>query len=206
MNLWNGAEAAKKYIEEKISKNEWSSNKFLEITIEKSLKELSMKSKTTQLNLKRKFEIYPAKRMAIGLRSIEAGYEEYKIKAQIVSKPFDFNYNIKNLTISADTSFNLQDNNSNKSYIKYYISLDKGKKWIQISPIENPFNGVPEILSFNENTSSLNRIKGIAYFNSPDIPVETNSVTVKIEIEKPKYENTTPIIYSYQISARVEKL
>ena len=50
--------------------------------------------------------------MTIGLRSIEAGYEEYRVRAQIFSKPFNFSYNVKNLTISADTNFNLQDNNS----------------------------------------------------------------------------------------------
>jgi hypothetical protein len=29
---------------------------------------------------------------------------------------------------------------------------------------------------------------------------------MKIDIEKPRYENTTPVIYSYQIAGRVEQL
>ena len=36
--------------------------------------------------------------------------------------------------------------------VRYYVSADDGNSWIAISPIENPFSGIPEILSFNENT------------------------------------------------------
>lgn len=200
------AEQNKGYIQDKISSSEWSESNFLNLTIENIKSNLAPKSLSVSLNLKRKFENYPAKRFSIGLRSIDVGYSVYATKAQIISKPFIFGYNVKNLTISADTNFNLENGNSNNSYIKYYVSLDDRKKWIQISPIENPFNGTPEILSLNENIQNFGQIKGVAYFNSPDIPVETKSVIVKIEIEKPKYENNTPIIYSYQIAGRVEQI
>lgn len=200
------AETAKRYIQTRISNAEWDSNNFQDLVIEEIKTELSPKSLTGSISLQRNFEIYSAKRFSIGIRSIDINYNVYAQKAQIISKPFIFGYDVKNLTISSDTSLGLQGANSNISYVKYYISLDDGKKWIQISPIENPFNGVPEILSFNENVESFGQIKGVSYFNYPNIPVSTKSIRVKIEIEKPKYENTTPIIHSYQIAGRVEQI
>lgn len=200
------AEAAKAYIETRVANSEWTSGNFRELTVETIKAELSPKSITASISLQRNFEIYSAKRFVIGLRSIDISYQAYASKAQIISKPFIFGYNVKNLTISSDSSLGLQNSNSNISYIKYYVSLDDGKKWIQISPIENPFNGVPEILSFNENVGSFGKIRGVSYFNFPSIPANVKSIRVKIEIEKPKYENTTPIIHSYRIAGRVEQL
>lgn len=200
------AESAKAYIQTRVSNNEWSSANFQELTVETIKAELSPKSVTASISLQRNFEIYSAKKFSIGLRSIEVNYQIYASKAQIISKPFIFGYNVKNLTLSSDSFLGLQGDNSNINYIKYYVSLDDGKKWIQISPIENPFNGVPEILSLNENVGSFGQTKGVSYFNYPNIPIDTKSIRVKIEIEKPRYENTTPVIYSYQIAGRVEQL
>lgn len=200
------AETAKRYIQQKISSAEWTSNNFQDLVIEQIKKDLSPKSITGSISLQRNFEIYNAKRFSIGIRSIDINYNTYAQKSQIISKPFVFGYNVKNLTISADTSLSLQSGDSTISYIKYYISLDDAKKWIEISPIENPFNGIPEVLSFNENVESFGQIKGVSYFNYPNIPIDTKSIRIKIELQKPKYENTTPIIYSYQIAGRVEQI
>ena len=200
------AETAKTYIQTKISDTEWLGSNFQDLVVETIKSDLSPRYSTSSVLLQRNFEIYSAKRFTIGLRSIDVNYSMYAQKAQLISKPFIFGYNVKNLTISSDTVFSLQGENSNVSYIKYYISIDDGKKWIQISPIENPFNGIPEILSFNENMESFGQVKGVSYFNSPDIPSDTRSIRIKIEIEKPRYENTTPVIYSYQIAGRVEQL
>jgi hypothetical protein len=200
------AETAKAYIQAKISNAEWSGSNFQDLAVETIKSDLSPKYSTSSILLQRNFEIYPAKRFTIGLRSIDVNYSVYAQRAQLISKPFVFGYNVKNLTISSDTVFSLQGGNSNVSYIKYYISIDDGKKWIQISPIEDPFNGVPEILSFNENVESFGQVKGVSYFNSPNIPSDTKSIRIKIDIEKPRYENTTPVIYSYQIAGRVEQL
>jgi hypothetical protein len=200
------AETAKTYIQTKISDTEWLGSNFQDLVVETIKSDLSPRYSTSSVLLQRNFEIYSAKRFTIGLRSIDVNYSMYAQKAQLISKPFIFGYNVKNLTISSDTVFSLQGENSNVSYIKYYISIDDGKKWIQISPIENPFNGIPEILSFNENVESFGQVKGVSYFNSPDIPSDTRSIRIKIEIEKPRYENTTPVIYSYQIAGRVEQL
>lgn len=199
------AEIAKQYIESKISSTEWSSLNYQEISIELVKEKLNPKTVTAQISLKKNYEIYQAKKYTIALRSVEVSHDSFVQKAEIVSKPFVFGFNVKNLTISSATSFSSSLSNSNESYIKYYVSLDDAKNWIPISPIENPFVGINEILSFNENVLKLAEVKGVGYFNYPEIPKDTTKIRVKIEIQKPRYENVTPIIYSYQIAGRVEQ-
>jgi len=107
-------------------------------------------------------------------------------------------------------SINVESNNlpttNVDSSIKYYVSVDDGSSWIRISPIENPFSGVPEVLSFNENISGSTQIPGVSYFNYPQIPKEIKKIRVKIEMTRPNNSNTTPIVNSYKLCAKVEQL
>jgi hypothetical protein len=90
--------------------------------------------------------------------------------------------------------------------IKYYVSVDDGNNWIAISPIENPFSGIPEVLSFNENLFGSLKIPGVSYFNYPQVPKEVRKIRVKIDISKPSNSNHSPIIYSYKLSTKVEQI
>jgi len=205
---YDSVEAAKiglDFINKKISDGAWSVNNFQDLKIEPIKSDLKPKTIPASILLKKMFEYYNAKRASISLRSIEFNNNTFGEKAEIISKPFIFPYQIKNLSISADTSEMYTGASSSKSYIKYYVSLDDGNKWIKISPIENPFNGIPEILSLNENVQGIGQLRGIKYLNYPEIPEIVTSVRVKIELEKPRYENISPILYSYQISGRVEQ-
>lgn len=195
----------KDYIESKISSGEWSSANFQDLTIETIKMAYSPKTYTATINLKKDYEIYEARRFAIGIRSIDVGYHMYASKSEFVSKTYEFPYNVKNLTISLDSKIDYTSLNPNEQLVKVYISLDDAKNWIRISPIENPFIGIPEILSFNEFIQSGEKVKGVDYYNYPAIPVETKRVKVKIEIFKPRYTNVSPVIYSYKLMGRVEQ-
>lgn len=184
---------------------EWNAYKYKSLKVETIKSNLNPKTQSTSIWLKKQFETYPAKRAAIGLRSVDVYFNASQSYAQLVSKPFVFPYNVKNLTISTESSGSMSKVDYNQTYVKYFISLDDGAKWIQISPIENPFNAVPEILSFNENLQGTLGIKGVSYFDYPIIPLETTNVRLKMEIEKPSYEMASPLIYSYKISGRVEQ-
>ena len=199
------AENSKSYIQSKISSGEWSSSLFQDINVETIQVNLQPKTLSASISLKKGFELYNAKRFGIALRSIDVFYDNYVQKAEIISKPFTFGFDVKTLTISAETEFDVSGSNSNQSYIKYYISVDDGKNWIKISPIENPFIGIDEILSFNESVEPFAQIKGVTYKNYPEIPKETKNIRVKIELEKPKYQNISPVIHSYQIAGRVQQ-
>jgi len=195
----------KDYIDSKISSGEWSSLNFQNISIETIKAAFNPKTYTASISLKKDYEIYTAKRFAIGIRSIDIGYHVYAPKAEFVSNTYEFPYDIKNLTISLDSKVDYKSTNPNEQLIKVYVSLDEAKNWIRISPIENPFIGIPEVLSFNEFIQSGEKVGGVGYYNNPAIPVETKRVKVKIEIFKPRYANVSPVIYSYKLMGRVEQ-
>ena len=201
----DAADRVKAYIDSKISSGEWSSSNFQNISIETIKAAFNPKTYTASISLKKDYEVYSAKRSAIGIRSIDIGYHIYAPKSEFVSNTYEFPYNVKNLTVSLDSKVDYKSTNPNEQLIKVYVSLDEAKNWIRISPIENPFIGIPEVLSFNEFIQSGEKVGGVGYYNSPAIPVETKRIKVKIEIFKPRYANVTPVIYSYKLMGRVEQ-
>lgn len=152
------------------------------------------------LNLKRNFEYLKAKRASIGIRDISFGKETFQDSAEIVSKPFFIQGQLDMLSL--DVADETPESDSGKSTIRYYISVDGGLKWIQISPIERNFSGVPEILAFNHNLNNDTTIPQIAYFNEPDVPNPINTVIVKIIMQKDRSLNNTPIVYYYKLGIR----
>jgi len=199
------ADRIKLYIQEKITQGEWTASNFQNLNVETTKQTFNPKTYTTSINLKKEYEIYSAKRWAIGLRSIDIGYQTYQSSASFVSSTYEFSYNVKNLTISVDSKLDQTAIAQNEVLLKFYISLDEAKNWIRISPIENPNTGIPEILSFNEFVQTGQRIKGVGYYNQPAIPSETKRIKVKVEMFKPKYGNVTPVIYSYKLIGRAEQ-
>jgi hypothetical protein len=199
------ADRIKLYIESKISSGEWSSSQFQNLNIEIVKRAFDPKTYTATITLKKEYEIYKAKRHAIGLRSIDIGYATYASSGSFISKTFEFSYDVKNLTISIDSRTGRNSLNEQESLLKFYVSLDEAKNWIRISPIENPSTGVPEVLSFNEFVQTGEKIKGVGYYNYPAIPSETKRIKVKIEMFRSKYFNSTPLLFSYKLIGRVEQ-
>jgi hypothetical protein len=152
------------------------------------------------LNLKRNFEYLKAQRASIGIRDISFGKETYQDAAEIVSKPFFIQGQLDMLSL--DVADETPESDSGKSTIRYYVSVDGGLKWIQISPVERNFSGVPEILAFNHNLNNDTIIPQIAYFNEPDVPNPISTVMVKIIMQKDRSLNNTPIVYYYKLGIR----
>ena len=155
--------------------------------------------------LVRQEEILNAKRRSIGIRDVTIGHESYSDKAIVVSRQYDTAADIEYLTLSAETGFSGKFNSAIAESIKYYISLDDGSKWIQISSIEDPFSSVPEVVAFNQNIDENFRMPGVSYLSQPDIPASVRKFILKIEITKPTGENITPIIYSYKVGVKVKQ-
>jgi hypothetical protein len=155
--------------------------------------------------LVRQEEILNAKRRSIGIRDVTIGHESYSDKAIVVSRQYDTAADIEYLTLSAETGFSGKFNSAIAENIKYYISLDDGSKWIQISSIEDPFSSVPEVVAFNQNIDENFRMPGVSYLSQPDIPASVRKFILKIEITKPTGENITPIIYSYKVGVKVKQ-
>lgn len=182
-------------------------NVILENLSREEFQDLNDIQKNTDLFLRRNFEFIPAKRAAIGIRDIFVGIESYNDAAEIVSKPFEIYGNLELLSLQVE-DYEPVEKNSNgeiiaRSQINYYVSVDGGSKWIEISPIERSFSGKPEILAFNQNLGTSEMLPQIAYFNSPEIPQQIKTVQLKIVIKKDRNLNATPIVYSYKIGAKV---
>ena len=163
--------------------------------------------KNKDLFLRRNFEYLKADRAAIGIRDIFVGYESYADVCEIVSKPYKIYGKLELLSLQVEDHSPVEVDSSGEiigtSRIDYYISVDNGSKWIQISPMEKNFAGIPEVLAFNQNLSATTNLSQIAYFNSPEVPQEINSVVFKAVMKKDRVVNSTPIIYSYKIGMKV---
>lgn len=145
-------------------------------------------------------QILPAKRKSIGLRDISVYNEFYSNKAEVVSQIFNYDKPIESIALSVDA--NVDNSYVNKININYYISVVDGK-WIPISPIQLDSRGIAEVIFFNKNTSEAARLPGAAYLNYPTVPKDVKQVRVKIEMNKNRENNVTPIIYSYELIAKV---
>jgi len=150
--------------------------------------------------LSKEEDVIPAKRFAIGLRDVSISYEKYSSEAEIVSKPFIFDSPVETLMLSTDLFIereNLQDIS-----INYYVS-DGGSNWIQISPIQLDYSSVPEVIAFNQNIPETSKLPGVSYFNYPNVSNPVNTLIFKMSITKNRNKNITPLIYSYQLIAKV---
>ena len=148
-------------------------------------------------------ERYPAKRWCIGLRDIEVYKETFNSQLEIISLPFSFDFPVESVMLDIDS--NIDEEMLKNVSILGYISVDNGSNWIQISPIQLDFSGVPEVLFFNQSVLNEYRLSGASYLNYPTIPKEVKNILVKIKIVKKNRINFTPSIYSYQLIAKVKR-
>jgi len=157
-------------------------------------------SNTESIWLKRNYEYIPAKRASIGIRDIFLGKEVYVDSAEIISKPFYVDKDVD--LLSVEVGEYVPQSNESATSIDYYISVDDGLKWIQVSPMKKNFVGIPEILSFNQNLDNTNMLPQIAYYNSPEIPSPIKSIRFRAIMKKTKTGNSTPVLGSYKIGIR----
>jgi hypothetical protein len=153
--------------------------------------------------LKRNYETLNAKRASIGIRDIFLGKETYSEKAEIISKPFYIYDNIDLLSLEVSDLVPSTDESSTS--IDYYISVDDGSTWIQISPTQRNFVGIPEILAFNQNTPNTSILPQIAYYNYPEVPNPIKSIRLRAVMKKDRNSNVTPILGSYKLGIRFKQ-
>jgi len=151
--------------------------------------------------LSREGVILPSERFAIGIRDISLHYEEYDSGMEVVSKPFIFPSELENVMVDVDMS--IDSSHVNDLDIEYYISVEDGK-WIQISPIQLGFSGVPEVISFNSQTPKAQMLSGVSYLDHPSVPSPVKQLRFKISASKSRNINFTPRINSYQIVGKVK--
>jgi len=161
------------------------------------------KVETEQVFLKRKYEKLRAKRASIGIRDIFVGKELFSDKAEIISKPFYVKENVDLVSLEVEDRVPATDDDSTS--IDYYISVDDGIKWIQISPIQRNFVGVPEIVAFNQNIPSSSMLPQIAYYNYPEVPNPIKSIRFRAIMKKSRSGNLSPELSQYKLGVRFKQ-
>jgi hypothetical protein len=161
------------------------------------------KTKNYRVAVQSAKERYPAKRWCIGLRDIEVYKETFNSQLEIVSLPFNFDFPVESAMLSIDS--NIDEAMLKNISLLGYISVDGGNNWIQISPIQLDFSGIPEVLFFNQSVLNEYRLSGASYLTYPAVPREVKNILVKIKITKKNRLNFTPSIYSYQLIAKVKR-
>lgn len=169
--------------------------------------ELDSSLSSKSLFLRRNFEYLKAKRASIGIRDIYVGNEKYVDNCQLVSKPHYIYGSLQMVSLYVDEFIPVERDADGeviaRSKIDYYISVDNGSSWIEISPIQRSFEGKPEVIAFNQNLSNNLLIPQVAYYNSPEVPENITSILFKAVISKDRACNSTPILYSYKLGAKV---
>jgi hypothetical protein len=148
-------------------------------------------------------EIYSAKRYAIGLRDISVYHEKYSSQFEIISTPYVFNFPVDSIMLSVDS--NIDNTFSSNTNLFYYISVNNGESWIRISPIQLDNQGIPEVISFNNNVPKDFELPGVLYLNYPDIPESVNNIRVMIQAIRSRGSNLTPEVRSYELIAKVKR-
>lgn len=174
-----------------------------DITVTPFTRQFSESERYFTVPVKLEKEIYQAKRMAVGIRDISVYYESYNTEFEIISKPYVYNFPIDSLMLSVDS--NIDNTFSTDLYLYYYISVNGGESWIRINPIQLDNQGIPEVISFNNNVPSDFELPGVMYLNYPDVPQAVDNVLVKITGTRLRGSNFTPEIKSYELIAKVKK-
>ena len=126
-------------------------------------------------------------RYCIGIRDIEILSCEYQDRGELVTKPYYFDKPVERIAISAqETIGNLLAKNSMMKYnwVKYFISIDDGKEWNPITPLEHEM--IPE---------DPPKLYTIQHVSSEDEIIE----------EQYGYLETTQPIYSMRLKVVIER-
>jgi len=170
--------------------------------IEEQKQEL-FRTKIVNKDIKSGLEALEAKRYMIGIRDINTAAYEFYGSSVYISKPFNSEKEIKEITM--DSVQSIPSYFGKSEWIKYYVSLDDGKSWIQINRKSDLSTSTKKKIIINQNIPIEGRFNDTIYVDYSEIVKEFR---VKIEVARPN--NTiddvyyTPIIYRYSVSCVTE--
>ncbi|CDQ41788.1 vWA domain-containing protein [Virgibacillus salexigens] len=130
-------------------------------------------------------------RYCIGIRDIEILSCEYEEKGELVTKPYYFDKPIERISVSANETIGdlLSENSLIKyNWITYFVSIDDGKQWHPITPIEHESleNNPPKLYTIQQVGLEEEAVEGHEGY------IETTnqifSLRLKIIIERPTDE------------------
>ena len=130
-------------------------------------------------------EVLPAKRYAIGLNNVGAGHTVFKKEGSYISKKYESKQEIVGIFMESNHLAN-----DEKTKIEYAISVDEGKTWYSIRPV-NTVGGTGKVMYLiNSHTNPEARINEFGYI---DVPKKVYNVMVRIDMYADDTNIYTPL-------------
>ncbi|MFW6016518.1 MAG: hypothetical protein ACOCRK_08770 [bacterium] len=154
----------------------------------------------------KKREYFEGERWLIGLREVGINSYKYDDTNVIISNNYYSPQPIKHISLKVNEEIpsNFYNNkteqtnyNNRNEWIKYFISIDDGKTWERISPLNRKLNEYPTDYYINIPGNDNPNSKILETNN------DINNVKIKIEFSRPtdidRAENYTPILKDYYL-------
>jgi hypothetical protein len=148
-------------------------------------------------------------RWCLGIKGIDVYSYIYQEKSVFMSKNFTLDRPIKEISLSVSemipVEFYQDDWATSNQWIKYYVSIDDGGHWYQISPLERTPNGgeesfPPKVVSVVSAGVEEESSNTKTYIQATE---DVKQIKLMAELNRPTKEETmaalTPIIYDYQL-------
>lgn len=146
-----------------------------------------------------KREFFQGRRWAIGIRDISVGQIRYAQSGTYISEPFRVNGVIDRVALESDYTIPAGFPTTER-WVKFYVSPNDGLTWYEISPIQNNYQGLPEILVFNDPLPVAFREENAAYHN---VNTTVDELRVKIVVARPSNTSSaSPIVTNYRLKVR----
>lgn len=143
-------------------------------------------------------------RWVVGINGVDINSYKYATSSVLITRDFIFSKPVKEVSLSVSEfvphEFYQDDISAANKWIKYFISVDHGATWHQISPLERNLDldtsAPPKVICVTVGDSEP-MIENKTYVSVPD---EVYSVKLMAEISRPSdYDSITPMLYDYKI-------
>lgn len=139
-------------------------------------------------------ETIPAKRYAIGINNVGGGYTVFKKEGSYVSKKYESKQEVIGVFMESNHLVH-----NEKTKIEYAISIDEGKTWYNIRPV-NTVSGAGKVMYLiNSHTNPEARINEFGYI---DVSKKVYNVMVRVDMyveDSNMYTSITPCLYDYTL-------
>lgn len=149
-------------------------------------------------NIQRR-EVFSGKRWVIGIRDVSIQQINHVISSTVVTTPLRVGGLVDRVSIDADVAIPTEYDNSD-SWINFFVSPDDGKNWYQISRVQDDFNGVPEVVAFNDPLPVELQESGVGYYT---VQGAVTALRLKVVMHRPaNLPSTTPVLHGYSMRVK----
>lgn len=149
-------------------------------------------------------EAVPAKRYVIGMRDVNISSYRFASESVYISKSFASSDDIQE--ISLDVSTIIPKEFGEGEWVRYFITIDEGRHWKEISPRGTSKSGAKVMYVINGNVPIEGRFENYGYIDTLE-PVK--NVRLKIVLSRPTEikdaDYYTPIVKDYKIRCMTKK-